>query len=35
MFPLPNEVFQLGLKVDDLLVYLYLQYQKGVRSSQC
>ena len=35
VFPLPNEVFQLGLKAGDLLVYLYLQYQKGVRSGQC
>lgn len=35
VFPLPNEVFQLGLKAGDLLVYLYLQYQKGVRSDQC
>lgn len=35
VFPLPNEVFQLGLKAGDLLVYLYLQYQKGVRSNQC
>ena len=35
VFPLPNEVFQLGLKAGDLLVYIYLQYQKGVRSGQC
>lgn len=35
VFPLPNEVFQLGLKAGDLLVYIYLQYQKGVRSNQC
>lgn len=33
--PLPNEVFQLGLNADNLLVYLYLQCQKGVRSGQC
>lgn len=35
VFPLPNEVFQLGLKAGNLLVYIYLQYQKGVRSGQC
>ena len=35
VFPLPNEVFQLGLKAGDLLVYIYLQYQKGVQSRQC
>ena len=35
VFPLPNEVFQLGLKAGDLLVYIYLQYQKGARSGQC
>ncbi|MBD5085374.1 MAG: helix-turn-helix domain-containing protein, partial [Clostridiales bacterium] len=35
VFPLPNEVFQLGLKTGDLLVYIYLQYQKGARSGQC
>ena len=35
VFPLPNEVFQLGLKAGDLLVYIYLQYQKGVRNDQC
>ena len=35
VFPLPNEVFQLGLKAGNLLVYIYLQYQKGARSGQC
>ena len=35
VFPLPNAVFQLGLKAGELLVYLYLHYQKGVRSGQC
>lgn len=35
VFPLPNVVFQLGLKGGDLLVFIYLQYQKGVRSGQC
>ena len=35
VFPLPNEVFQLGLKAGDLLVYIYIQYQKGARSNQC
>ena len=30
-----NELFQLGLKAGDLLVYIYLQYQKGVRSGRC
>ena len=35
VFPLPNAVFQLGLKGGDLLVYLYLHYQKSVRSGQC
>ena len=35
VFPLPNAVFQLDLKGGDLLVYIYLQYQKGVRSGQC
>ena len=34
VFPLPNAVFQLGLKAGELLVYLYLHYQKGVRSGQ-
>ena len=29
VFSLPNEVFQLGLKSGDLLVYIYLQYQKA------
>lgn len=33
--PLPNEVFQLGLKAGELLVYIYLHYQKGVRNGQC
>ena len=32
VFPLPNAVFQLDLKAGELLVYLYLHYQKGVRS---
>ena len=35
VFPLSNEVFQLGLKASGLLVYIYLHYQKGVRSGQC
>lgn len=35
VFSLPNAVFQLGLKAGELLVYLYLHYQKGVRSGQC
>lgn len=35
VFPLPNAVFQLGLKAGELLVYIYLHYQKGVRSGQC
>ncbi len=35
VFPLPNEVFQLGLKSGELLVYIYLQYQKSVGSGQC
>ena len=35
VFPVPNEVFQLGLKPSELLVYIYLHYQKGVRSGQC
>lgn len=35
VFPLPNEVFQLGLKAGDLLVYIYLQYKKDVKSGQC
>ena len=35
VFPLPNAVFQLDLKAGELLVYLYLHYQKGVRSGQC
>lgn len=33
--PVPVEVFQLGLKASELLVYIYLHYQKGVRSGQC
>ena len=35
VFPLPNEVFQLGLKSGELLVYIYLQYQKSTHSDQC
>lgn len=35
VFPLPNAVFQLDLKAGELLVYIYLHYQKGVRSGQC
>ena len=35
VFPVPNEVFQLGLQAGELLVYIYLHYQKGVRSGQC
>lgn len=35
VFPIPNEVFQLDLKPGELLVYIYLHYQKGVRSGQC
>ena len=35
IFPLPNAVFQLGLKAGELLVYIYLHYQKGVRNGQC
>ena len=35
VFSLPNDVFRLGLKSGDLLVYIYLQYQKGTHSDQC
>lgn len=35
VFPLPSEVFHLGLKASDLLVYIYLHYQKDVRSRPC
>ena len=35
LFSLPNEVFQLGLNPGELLVYIYLQYQKGTQSNQC
>ena len=35
VFPLPNDVFRLGLKSGELLVYIYLQYQKGAYSDQC
>ena len=35
VFSLPNEVFQLGLKSGELLVYIYLQYQKSTHSDQC
>ena len=35
VFPVSVEVFQLNLKGGELLVYLYLHYQKGVRSEQC
>ena len=35
VFPVPNEVFQLDLEPGELLVYIYLHYQKGVRSGQC
>lgn len=34
VFPVPVEVFQLDLKPSELLVYIYLHYQKGVRSGQ-
>ena len=34
-FPLPYEVFELGLSHGPLLVYIYLQYQKDARSDQC
>ena len=35
VFPLSNDVFRLGLKSGELLVYIYLQYQKGAHSDQC
>lgn len=35
VFSLPNEVFRLGLKSGELLVYIYLQYQKSAVSGQC
>ena len=35
VFSLSNDVFRLGLKSGDLLVYIYLQYQKGAHSDQC
>lgn len=35
VFPISNEVFQLDLRPGELLVYIYLHYQKGVRSGQC
>lgn len=35
VFPLPHDVFRLGLKSGELLVYIYLQYQKGTHSDQC
>lgn len=35
VFPVSVEVFQLGPKASELLVYIYLHYQKGVRSGQC
>ena len=35
VFSIPVEVFQLDLKGGELLGYLYLHYQKGVRSGQC
>ncbi len=35
VFPIPAEVFQFNLKAGELLVYIYLHYQKGVRSGQC
>ena len=35
VFHLPNDVFRIGLKSGDLLVYIYLQYQKGAHSDQC
>lgn len=34
-FSLPHEVFELDLEQGALLVYIYLQYQKGARSGQC
>ena len=35
VFPLPNEMFSLGPKSGELLVYIYLQYQKDAYSDQC
>lgn len=35
VFPLPNEVFQLGLKPGELLVYIYLLYCKNMKSGEC
>ena len=35
VFSLPNDILRLGLKSGDLLVYIYLQYQKGAYSDQC
>lgn len=35
VFPLADEVFQLGLRAGDLLVYICFQYQKDSRRGQC
>ena len=35
VFFLSNDVFRLDLKSGNLLVYIYLQYQKGTHSDQC
>ena len=35
VFPLPNDVFRLGLKAGDLLVYIYLLYCKNMKSDEC
>ena len=35
VFPLPDDVFWLSLKPGELLVYIYLQYQKGTHNDQC
>lgn len=34
-FPLPNEVFQLGLSSGEILVYAYLMYRENRETHQC
>ena len=35
IFPIPHAVFQLGLTANELLVYLYLHYCRGLHSGKC
>lgn len=34
-FPLPNEIFSLGLSTGEIAVYAYLMYREGRKTFQC